>query len=107
MLDHVTRAANGHEALAHFNANPSIDVVLTGLVIGAGTKPLHDLIARLERLAAEGASVTIPFKRDALGKWQAGQHLLGDAGGGPPRRWPPAERGLGHAHPSTPTASGS
>lgn len=27
----------------------AIDVALTGLVIGAGTKPLHDLIARLEK----------------------------------------------------------
>jgi hypothetical protein len=27
----------------------AVDVMLTGLVIGAGTKPLHDLIARLEK----------------------------------------------------------
>jgi hypothetical protein len=27
----------------------ALDVVLTGLAIGAGTKPLHDLIARLEK----------------------------------------------------------
>lgn len=27
----------------------AIDVAITGLVIGAGTKPLHDLIARLEK----------------------------------------------------------
>ncbi|HEX5374968.1 MAG TPA: hypothetical protein VFW48_02310, partial [Solirubrobacterales bacterium] len=27
----------------------AIDVALTGLIIGAGTKPLHDLISRVEK----------------------------------------------------------
>lgn len=26
-----------------------VDILVTGLVIGGGTKPLHDLIARIER----------------------------------------------------------
>jgi hypothetical protein len=37
----------------------AIDIALTGLVIGAGTKPLHDLISRVEKAkdkAASGAS---------------------------------------------------
>jgi hypothetical protein len=35
----------------------AIDVVLTGLVIGGGTKPLHDLIVRLEK-AKDNADAT-------------------------------------------------
>jgi hypothetical protein len=34
-----------------------IDVALTGLVIGAGTKPLHDLITRIEK-AKENADTS-------------------------------------------------
>jgi len=33
----------------------TVDVLLTGLAVGAGTKPLHDLISRLEK-AKEGES---------------------------------------------------
>ena len=32
---------------------PSIDIFATGLAIGAGSKPLHDLISRFEKSAAE------------------------------------------------------
>lgn len=35
----------------------TVDVLLTGLAIGAGTKPLHDLIARIEK-AKENADPT-------------------------------------------------
>jgi hypothetical protein len=30
------------------NPPPSLDILVTGLVVGGGTKPLHDLIARIE-----------------------------------------------------------
>jgi hypothetical protein len=38
----------------------AIDIVLTGLVIGAGTKPLHDLIARLEKSKDNADPATNP-----------------------------------------------
>jgi uncharacterized membrane protein YbhN (UPF0104 family) len=37
-----------------------LDVVLTGLVIGAGTKPLHDLIVKLERSKDASDEATRP-----------------------------------------------
>lgn len=33
-----------------------IDVIVTGLVLGAGTKPLHDLITNLQTSAPKGTS---------------------------------------------------
>jgi hypothetical protein len=38
----------------------ALDVVLTGLVIGAGTKPLHDLVTRLEKSKENADSSTEP-----------------------------------------------
>jgi hypothetical protein len=38
----------------------AIDVVLTGLVIGGGTKPLHDLITRLEKAKDNADPATKP-----------------------------------------------
>lgn len=38
----------------------AIDVVLTGLVIGGGTKPLHDLITRLEKAKDNADPATTP-----------------------------------------------
>lgn len=38
----------------------AIDVVVTGLVIGAGTKPLHDLITRVERSKNNADPATQP-----------------------------------------------
>lgn len=39
------------DAPEKFNADvfQALDVIITGLVIGAGTKPLHDLISRIEK----------------------------------------------------------
>jgi hypothetical protein len=41
----------------------SIDIVLTGLVIGAGTKPLHDLITRLEKAKDNADPATKPTEK--------------------------------------------
>lgn len=41
----------------------AIDVVLTGLVIGGGTKPLHDLITRLEKAKDNADPATKPTEK--------------------------------------------
>jgi len=38
----------------------TVDVLLTGLAVGAGTKPLHDLIARIEKAKDNADSATKP-----------------------------------------------
>lgn len=51
------------QAMATGPLDPSlgcIDVVLTGIVIGSGTKPLHDLISRLEKSKTNADPATKP-----------------------------------------------
>ena len=43
----------------------AVDIVLTGLVIGAGTKPLHDLIVRLEKGKDNADPATKPTEKVA------------------------------------------
>jgi hypothetical protein len=38
----------------------TVDVLLTGLAVGAGTKPLHDLIARIEKAKDNADAATQP-----------------------------------------------
>jgi hypothetical protein len=38
----------------------TVDVLLSGLAVGAGTKPLHDLIARIEKAKDNADSATKP-----------------------------------------------
>jgi hypothetical protein len=43
LIEAVSNAPSGSEFVR------TVDVLLTGLAVGAGTKPLHDLISRLEK----------------------------------------------------------
>lgn len=45
----------------------AIDVAITGLAIGAGTKPLHDLITRLEKAKENSDPATKPTEPAAAG----------------------------------------
>jgi hypothetical protein len=38
----------------------TVDVLLTGLAVGAGTKPLHDLIARIEKAKDNADAAATP-----------------------------------------------
>lgn len=58
----VLAAAGGFYLLRMISANPSwdalpqwVDALVTGLVVGSGTKPLHDLISRVQK-QKEGAA---------------------------------------------------
>ncbi len=43
------------QSVATSHVNPYLDIIVTGLTIGAGTKPTHDLIASMQAKAAKSA----------------------------------------------------
>jgi branched-subunit amino acid ABC-type transport system permease component len=43
------------QSVATSHVNPYLDIIVTGLTIGAGTKPTHDLIATMQAKAAKSA----------------------------------------------------